>query len=76
MNMNNIEEKFDDLQTILNSSKEFNFKDDSILKLKQYYGNKEIYLDLSKIDKIDINMFEDLYYDPEKELNDMEDYDL
>ena len=76
MNMNNIEEKFDDLQTILNSSKEFNFKDDSILKLKQYYGNKEIYVDLSKIDKIDINMFEDLYYDPEKELNDMEDYDL
>ena len=60
-------------QTILNSSKEFNFKDDSILKLKQYYGNKEIYLDLSKID---INMFEDLYYDPEKELDDMEDYDL
>lgn len=73
MNMNNIEEKFDDLQTILNSSKEFNFKDDSILKLKQYYGNKEIYLDLSKID---INMFEDLYYDSEKELDDMEDYDL
>ena len=73
MNMNNIEEKFDDLQTILNSSKEINFKDDSILKLKQYYGNKEIYLDLSKID---INMFEDLYYDPEKELDDMEDYDL
>ena len=70
---NNIEEKFDDLQTILNSSKEFNFKDDSILKLKQYYGNKEIYLDLSKID---INMFEDLYYDSEKELDDMEDYDL
>lgn len=31
MNMNNIEEKFDDLQTILNSSKEFNFKNDSIL---------------------------------------------
>ena len=73
MNMNNIEEKFDDLQTILNSSKEFSFKNDLILKLKQYYGNKEIYLDLSKID---INMFEDLYYDPEKELDDMEDYDL
>lgn len=73
MNMNNIEEKFDDLQTILNSSKEFSFKNDPILKLKQYYGNKEIYLDLSKID---INMFEDLYYDPEKELDDMEDYDL
>ena len=47
MNMNNIEEKFDDLQSILNSSKEFSFKNDSILKLKQYYGNKEIYLDLS-----------------------------
>ncbi len=73
MNMNNIEEKFDDLQSILNSSKEFSFKNDSILKLNQYYGNKEIYLDLSKID---INMFEDLYYDPEKELDDMEDYDL
>ena len=73
MNMNNIDEKFDDLQTILNSSKEFSFKNDLILKLKQYYGNKEIYLDLSKID---INMFEDLYYDPEKELDDMEDYDL
>ena len=57
MNMNNIEEKFNDLQSILNSSKEFSFKSDSILKLKQYYGNKEIYLDLSKID---INMFEDL----------------
>ena len=73
MNMNNIEEKFDDLQSILNSSKEFSFKNDSILKLQQYYGNKEIYLDLSKID---INMFEELYYDPEKELDDMEDYDL
>ena len=73
MNMNNIEEKFDDLQSILNSSKEFSFKNDSILKLKQSYGNKEIYLDLSKID---INMFEDLYYDPDKELDDMEDYDL
>ena len=73
MNMNNIEEKFDDLQSILNSSKEFSSKNDTILKLKQYYGNKEIYLDLSKID---INMFEDLYYDSEKELDDMEDYDL
>ena len=34
MNMNNIEEKFNDLQSILNSSKEFSFKNDSILKLK------------------------------------------
>ena len=72
-NIDEIDEKFNDLQTILNSSKEFSFEDGTILKLKQYYGNKEIYLDLSKID---INMFEDLYYDPEKELDDMEDYDL
>ena len=72
-NIDEIDEKFNDLQTILNSSKEFSFEDGTILKLKQYYGNKEIYLDLSKID---INMFEDLYYDPDKELDDMEDYDL
>ena len=50
-----------------------NVNDDFINELIKYYGNKEIYLDLSKID---INMFEDLYYDPEKELDDMEDYDL
>ena len=73
MNMNNIEEKFDDLQSILNSSKEFSFKNDSILKLKQYYGNKEVYLDLSKLD---IDMFEQLYYYPEKELDSEEDYEL
>ena len=73
MNMNNIDEKFDDLQIILHSSKEFSFEDGTILKLRRYYGNKEVYLDLSKLD---IDMFEDLYYDPEKELDDMEDYDL
>lgn len=73
MNMNNIDEKFDDLQTILNSSKEFSFKNGTVLKLKQYYGNKEIYLDLSKID---IDMFEKIYYDPEKELDSEEDYEL
>jgi hypothetical protein len=71
--MNNIDEKFDDLQTILNSSKEFSFKNGTVLKLKQYYGNKEIYLDLSKID---MDMFEELYYDPEKELDSEEDYEL
>ena len=73
MNMNNIDEKFDDLQTILHSSKEFNFEDGTILKLRQYYGNKEVYLDLSKLD---IDMFEELYYDPEKELDFEEDYEL
>jgi hypothetical protein len=71
--MNNIDEKFDDLQTILNSSKEFSFKNGTVLKLKQYYGNKEIYLDLSKID---IDMFEKIYYDPEKELDSEENYEL
>ena len=68
MNMNNIDEKFDDLQTILHSSKEFSFEDGTILKLRQYYGNKEVYLDL--------DMFEELYYDPEKELDSEEDYEL
>ena len=73
MNMNNIDEKFDDLQTILHSSKEFSFEDGTILKLRQYYGNKEVRLDLSKLD---IDMFEEIYYDPEKELDSEEDYDL
>ena len=44
------DEKFDDLQTILHSSKEFSFEDGTILKLRQYYGNKEVRLDLSKLD--------------------------
>lgn len=39
----------------------------------KYLGNKEVYLDLSKLD---IDMFEKLYYDPEKELDSEEDYDL
>ncbi len=71
--MNNIEEKYEDLQAILNSSKEFRFKNDTVLNIKQYYGNKEINLDLSKID---FDMFIDLYYDPEKEKDSKEDYDL
>ena len=72
-NIDEIDEKFDVLQTILHSSKEFSFGDGTILKLRQYYGNKEVYLDLSKLD---IDMFEKLYYDPEKELDSEEDYDL
>ena len=72
-NIYEIDEKFDDLQTILHSSKEFSFEDGTILKLRQYYGNKEVYLDLSKLD---IDMFEKLYYDSEKELDSEEDYDL
>ena len=72
-NVDEISEKFDDLQTILHSSKEFSFEDGTILKLRQYYGNKEVYLDLSKLD---IDMFEQLYYNPEKELDSEEDYEL
>ena len=72
-NIDEISEKFDDLQTILHSSKEFSFEDSTILKLRQYYGNKVVYLDLSKLD---IDMFEELYYDPEKELDSEEDYEL
>lgn len=73
MNMSNIDKKFDDLQTILHSSKEFSFENGTILKLRQYYGDKEIFLDLSKLD---IDMFEKLYYDSEKELDSKEDYEL
>ena len=73
MSMNNLEEKYEDLKTILESSKEFNFKTDTVINIKQYYGNKEIDLDLSKID---FDMFINLYYDSEKEKNSMEDYDL
>lgn len=73
MNMSNIDKNFDDLQTILHSSKEFSFENGTILKLRQYYGDKEIFLDLSKLD---IDMFEKLYYDPEKELDSKEDYEL
>ena len=71
--MNNIEEKYDDLQTILNSSKEFSFEDGTILKLKQYYGNKEVYIDLSRID---IDMFDKIFYDKDNEYEQEEDYDL
>lgn len=70
-NEKNIDEKFDDLQEILYSSKEFDFKNSTVLRVRQYYGNKEIYLDLSKIDK---EMLENLYVD-EKDLY-KEDYDL
>lgn len=40
------------LKDILTSSKEFDFKDDSILEIKKYYDtSKKIKLDLSKIDE-------------------------
>ena len=70
--MNKIEKKFEDLQEILYSSKKFSF-DGTVLYIRQYYGKKEINLDLSKID---LNMFIDLYYDPEKAKDSEEDYDL
>lgn len=71
--MNNIEERYEDLQTILNSSKEFSFNNNTVLNIRQYYGKKEINLDLSKIN---FDMFVDLYYEPEKVKNSKEDYDL
>ena len=47
----NYEEKIELLDEILNSSIEFDVKKHRYLWIRQYYGNKEIYLDLSMIDK-------------------------
>ena len=47
----NYEEKIELLDEILNSSIEFDVKKHRFLCIRQYYGNKEIYLDLSMIDK-------------------------
>ena len=67
----NLDEKYEDLQEILFSSKKFNFKKDTILVIRQYYGNKEICLDLSKLDKealADIIIDKDKIYDEEYEI--------
>ena len=66
-----LKEKYEDLKVILYSSKEFKFKNNHVLILKEYYGHREVELDLSKIDE---DMFKEIYYDPEKEKE--EDYDL
>ena len=67
----NYEEKIELLDEILNSSIEFDVKKHRFLWIRQYYGNKEIYLDLSKIDK---DMMEQLFIEEEKVYND--DYDI
>ena len=67
----NYEEKIELLDEVLNSSIEFDVKKHRFLWIRQYYGNKEIYLDLSKIDK---DMMEQLFIEEEKVYND--DYDI
>ena len=54
------------------SSKEFSFEKSTILRIKQYYGSKEIYLDLSKLDK---DSFADIVVDKEKIYED-EEYEI
>ena len=67
----NYEEKIELLDEVLNSSIEFDVKKHRFLWIRQYYGNKEIYLDLSKIDK---DMMEQLFIEEEKVYDD--DYDM
>ena len=67
----NYEEKIELLDEVLNSSIEFDVKKHRFLWIRQYYGNKEIYLDLSEIDK---DMMEQLFIEEEKVYND--DYDM
>ena len=67
----NYEEKIELLDEVLNSSIEFDVKKHRFLWIRQYYENKEIYLDLSKIDK---DMMEQLFIEEEKVYND--DYDM
>ena len=67
----NLDEKYEDLQEILNSSKEYKFERSTVLVIRQYYGNKEICLELSKIDKeilADIIINKDKIYDEEYEI--------
>lgn len=67
----NYEEKIELLDEVLNSSIEFDAKKHRFLCIRQYYGNKKIYLDLSKKDK---DMMEQLFIEEEKVYND--DYDM
>lgn len=71
-NKENIDEKYQDLHDILYSSKEFSFERSTILKIRQYYGNKEIYLDLSKLDK---DSFANIVVDKEK-IYENEEYEI
>ena len=63
--------KIELLDEVLNSSIEFDVKKHRFLWIRQYYGNKKIYLDLSKKDK---DMMEQLFIEEEKVYND--DYDM
>ncbi len=67
----NYEEKIELLDEVLNSSIEFDVKKHCFLCIRQYYGNKKIYLDLSKKDK---DIMEQLFIEEEKVYND--DYDM
>lgn len=67
----NYEEKIELLDEVLNSSIEFDVKKHRFLWIRQYYGHKKIYLDLSKKDK---DMMEQLFIEEEKVYND--DYDM
>ena len=58
--------------TKINSSIKFDVKKHRFLWIRQYYGNKEIYLDLSKIDK---DMMEQLFIEEEKVNNNEYDMD-
>lgn len=69
MNCNN----YDTLIEILNSSKEFDFKNGHILVLRQYYGNKQIALDLSKLNE---DMVEEIFVDLDKIDEYEEEYDF
>lgn len=67
----NLDEKYEDLQEILHSSKEFKFEKSTVLVIRQYYGNKEICLDLSKLDKealANIIIDKDKIFDEEYEI--------
>ena len=68
----NYEEKIELLDEVLNSSIEFDVKKHRFLWIRQYYGNKEIYLDLSNIDK---DMMEQLFIEEEKVNNNEYDMD-
>ena len=71
MSNEELEEKYEDLKVILYSSKEFKFKNNNVLILREYYGHREVVLDLSKIDE---EMFKKICYDSDKDKED--DYDM
>ena len=71
--MNHEDNNYDNLMKILNSSKEFDFKNGHILVIKEYYGNKQIALDLSKLNE---DMVEEIFVDLDKIDEFEEEYDF